>query len=154
LRRKVMSTMAVPVRYTPEDLLAMPDGDRYELENGQLLEPEMSVYSSAVGGFIYALMFIYCQKTAKGLPFPADNTYQCFPDDPGRVRKADVSFIRRDRLAQAQLKTAGHCRIAPDLAVEVISPNDLAYEVDAKVQLWLNAGVQRVWVVNPQQRTL
>ena len=38
--------------------------------------------------------------------------------------------------------------------IEVISPNDTAYEVDEKVQLYLDAGTRLVWVVNPQQRTV
>lgn len=41
---------------------------------------------------------------------------------------------------------------APDLAVEVVSPNDTAEEVDAKVMEWLNAGVPLVWVVSPGVR--
>ena len=55
-------------------------------------------------------------------------------------------------LAQATAK--GHNRIAPDLAVESVSPNDLAYDVDEKVQDWLLAGTRLVWVVNPQTRTI
>jgi Uma2 family endonuclease len=43
----------------------------------------------------------------------------------------------------------GHTRIAPDLAAEVMSPNDLAYEVDRKVKEYLAAGVRLVWVINP-----
>ena len=47
----------------------------------------------------------------------------------------------------------GHCRIAPDLAVEVVSPNDLAYQ-DEKVAEYLGAGVPIVWVVNPNTRSV
>ena len=39
---------------------------------------------------------------------------------------------------------------APDLAVEVLSPGDRASEVAAKVQDWLAAGCQMVWVVDPE----
>src|SRR5262249_10914622 len=46
----------------------------------------------------------------------------------------------------------GHVTIPPDLAVEVVSPNDLFYEVDRKVQEYLQAGVRLVWVVNPDCR--
>jgi len=142
------------VRYTPEDLLTMEDGDIYELEDGQLLERDMSMLSSFVAGLIYALFHSYCQTTRAGWPFPEGTSYQCFPDHPNRVRKPDVSFIRRDRLSEVQLTSQGHCLVTPDLAVEVLSPRDTAYKVDAKVQLWLNAGVLQVWVVNPEQRTL
>jgi Uma2 family endonuclease len=70
------------------------------------------------------------------------------------VRKADVSFIRLDRQTAAQAIEEGHCPIAPDLAVEVLSPNDLAYEVALKVSEYLRAGVRLVWVVHPEVRTV
>ena len=44
--------------------------------------------------------------------------------------------------------------IAPNLAVEVVSPNDLVYEIDEKVEEYLEAGVELVWVVNPVTRTV
>jgi Uma2 family endonuclease len=65
-----------------------------------------------------------------------------------------VSFIRLERLSAEQAAGKGHARIAPDLAVEVVSPNDLYDEVDAKVEEWLSAGVQLVWVVSPRKRTV
>jgi Uma2 family endonuclease len=148
-----MNVIATAPRYTPDDLLKLEDGG-YELENGQLVERDVSVYSNLIGGCIFGLLFVYCQKTRAGWPFPQDSSYQCFPDQPERVRKPDVSFIRRDRLSVTQVMTQGHCSVAPDLVVEVLSPNDLAYEVDARVQVWLHAGVNLVWVVNPEQRTV
>ena len=42
--------------------------------------------------------------------------------------------------------------MAPDLAVEVLSPNDRAGEVLAKVADWLSAGCRLVWVVDPVRR--
>lgn len=44
--------------------------------------------------------------------------------------------------------------MAPDLAVEVVSPNDTWEEVDAKVVEWLDAGTRLVWVVAPGTRTV
>jgi Uma2 family endonuclease len=69
------------------------------------------------------------------------------------VRKPDVSFIRRGRLPDERLPK-GHVTIPPDLAVEVLSPNDLADEVDEKVKEYLEAGVLVVWVVFPKTRTV
>ncbi|HEU4754238.1 MAG TPA: Uma2 family endonuclease, partial [Armatimonadota bacterium] len=72
---------------------------------------------------------------------------------PRDVRRPDVSFIARGRLPGEQLPK-GHATVAPDLAVEVISPNDLFYEVEAKIGEYLEAGVRVVWIVNPQERSL
>jgi Uma2 family endonuclease len=69
------------------------------------------------------------------------------------VRKPDVSLVLRDRLTAEQLEE-GFLTIAPDLAIEVVSPNDSAYEVEEKVQEYLSAGVRLVWVVYPPTRTV
>src|SRR5205814_792113 len=114
--------------YTPEDLLAMPDGDRYELVDGQLLEHEMSAGACRVAARVIRLLESFSSGKKCGLVLTSDTTYQCYADHPGRVRRPDVSFIAAGRLPREQLE--GHVRIAPDLAVEVVSPNDLAYEVE------------------------
>jgi Uma2 family endonuclease len=44
----------------------------------------------------------------------------------------------------------GHCRVAPDLVIEAVSPNDTAYEVEDKIAQWLGAGVRLVWVIYPE----
>ena len=64
------------------------------------------------------------------------------------VRKPDVSFIRAGCLP-GDVLPSGILRIAPDLAVEVVSPNDLAPELDEKLEDYQKAGVCLVWVVIP-----
>ena len=53
------------------------------------------------------------------------------------MRRADVSFIRGDRYSFEQLSEDGITTIPPDLAVEVVSPNDLVDELDKKVEEYL-----------------
>jgi Uma2 family endonuclease len=149
-----MITVANEKRYTPEDLLTMPNGEHYELVDGRLVEHKMSFWSSYVAGVIFRLLDQFCREHRLGWVSPEGTSFQCFPTLPGRVRKADVSFIRLPRLTLAQATTEGHCPIAPDLAVEVLSPNDTAYEIDEKVREFLDAGVPLIWVVNPEQRTV
>ena len=147
-----MATAATAPRYTPADLLKMSDGDRYELVDGNLVERDRSFWSSYVGGELYGLLWLYCREQKLGWVVPEGVSYQCFADAPSRVRRADVSFLRADRLSLQQATGEGHLRTAPDLVAEVISPNDLAYEVEVKVNEWLAAGVRLVWVVNPPVR--
>lgn len=59
-----------------------------------------------------------------------------------------------NRNASEELLAAGYMPIAPDLAVEVLSPNDHAYEVDQKVDEYFGAGVRLIWIVNPEKRTV
>ena len=71
---------------------------------------------------------------------------------PDTVRAPDVSFVARER-AEATAEERGFFPGAPDLAVEVISPNDRYNEVEEKVSDWLRAGTQMVVVIDPYQRT-
>jgi len=145
-----MSAVASPPRVTPEDLPRMPDGDRYELVDGELREREASFLSSYVAGNVYKLLDAFVFPRALGWVVPEGTTYRCFTDDPNRVRKPDVSFIRIERLSAEEAEAEGHCLVAPGLAVEVISPKDLWYKVEEKVEQWLAAGVKSVWVVHPK----
>jgi Uma2 family endonuclease len=70
------------------------------------------------------------------------------------VRRADVSFIRRERYSWDQLTHDGFMTLAPDLAVEVVSPNDYGREIEEKVDDYLRAGVPLVWVVYPEIRVV
>jgi Uma2 family endonuclease len=149
-----MSTAATIERYTPEDLLAMPDGDRYELVGGRLVEQPVSLWSSYVAGKLHHRLESFCAANRSGWALPEGTSYQCFPREPTLVRRADVSFIRLERLSPTQALAEGHVHLAPDLAAEVVSPNDTVYELEQKVLDYLAAGVRLVWVVNPQSRTV
>lgn len=149
-----MITVATEKRYTPQDLLTMPDNEHYELVDGHLVERKMSIWSSYVAGVIYRHLELFCRENRLGWVFPEGTSFQCFPALPGRVRKPDVAFIRLQRLSLTQATTEGHCPVAPDLVVEVVSPNDTGYEIDEKVREFLDAGVPLIWVVNPEQRTV
>ena len=70
----------------------------------------------------------------------------------GQGGKPDVSFIRVGRLKPDLME--GHVPIPPDLAVEVVSPNDYFREVQDKVGEYLRAGVRLVWVLEPSSRTI
>lgn len=142
---------AVKTAYTPDDLLALPDEKGYELVDGQLVERNMGAESSWVGGQILFRVQLYLREHPIGLVFGADNGFCCFPGRPNMVRKADVSFVRHGRLP-GDRPPQGYLRVAPDLAVEVVSPNDLYGEVEQKVSEYLGAGVATVWVVDPRAR--
>jgi len=53
-----------------------------------------------------------------------------------------------------ELLTSVWSPIAPDLAVEVISPNDLYTEIETKVEDYLSANVGLIWIVDPQRSTV
>jgi Uma2 family endonuclease len=138
---------------TPEELLAMPDGGRYELIDGQLRERKVSFLSTVIAGQINRILGGYCHEHNLGWLPSAQQGFCCFPWEPGLVRMADVSFLRAERVTPERW-AEGHVTIPPDLAVEVVSPNDEVDQLDEKVKEYLRAGVKLVWVVRPVLRAV
>ena len=122
------TTTTTEARTTPEDLLAMPDGKSYELVNGHLVERHSGARSSRVGGRLSSRLDWFCEEHDLGMVWGPDNGYHCFPHDRELVRKPDVSFVRKGRLP-GDVAPKGWVKIPPDLAVEVISPNDSAEQI-------------------------
>ena len=89
-----MSTVVeTKTRYTPEDLPAMPDGKSYELVGGQLVERNMGVESSWVGGELYARLRQHCKEHGLGWALPGDSGHQCFPNEALK-RAAGARMLR------------------------------------------------------------
>ena len=146
-------TTAAKTSITPEELLNMPDAVDYELVGGKLVERHMGSESSAVALVIGSILLDFVRRRRAGYVFTADCGYECFPDDPKKVRKPDVSFVRHGRLPNDR-PPRGYIKLSPDLAIEVLSPGDTAYEVDEKLREYQAAGVPLIWVVNPTTRTV
>ena len=69
---------------------------------------------------------------------------------PDTVRAPDIAFVRRERVPTPE--PAGFPDMAPDLAVEVLSPGNRPGDVLSKIAEWLSAGTRLVWVIDPQRR--
>ena len=137
------------------DLLRMPDeGQGFELVDGELRELKRSKESSRVAGKIGHELLSYVQEVQPGWVFGSGLGYCCFPIDSTRVRRADASYIALERMPVETYEDEGHTTTVPDLVAEVVSPNDLADEVEAKLDDWLGAGVKIVWIVNPGTQTV
>ena len=136
---------------TADELLAMPhNGYCYELVQGELRQMELADrqhgrIAAQIGGCLGAFVATNSlgETYAAGTGFILDIA-------PDTVRAPDASFVARKR-AEATAEERGFFPGAPDLAVEVISPNDR--EIREKVSDWLRAGTQMVVVIDPDQRT-
>jgi Uma2 family endonuclease len=141
--------------YTAEDLLRISadTSHRYELEKGKLTMMSPAGYEH--GDLAMALgsrMRIFAEDHQLGRVSAAETGF-LLTRDPDTVRAPDIAFVRKDRLPDAKLPQ-GYFPGAPDLAVEVVSPNDSASRVLDKVQDWLRHGTMLVWVVEPQTQTV
>ena len=139
---------------TAEELLKLPRGQfRYELVEGELRQMSPAGHNH---GKIAARLTIalgeYVEENDLGELYAAETGFK-LKTDPDTVRAPDVSFIRRERVAEVG-ETKGYWPGAPDLAVEVLSPDDTVSEVERKVEEWLEAGARLVWVISPKLRTV
>ena len=96
---------------------------------------------------IGSMLLDFVESHALGVVLGAETGFK-IATDPDTVRAPDAAFIRADRIGETLPQ--GFFPGAPDLAVEVLSPDDRASEVLAKVENWLSAGCHGVWVVDPK----
>lgn len=135
----------------PTDLERLLEQVDYELVDGKLRIRPMGAKSSWIGARIHGFLFSFLADHPLGHLFISDCGYTCFPK--GNLRKPDVSFVRLGRI-EGEVIPSGWFAIPPDLAVEVLSPGDVADDVDQKVQEYLQAGVRLVWEVHPASKTV
>ena len=139
---------------TAEELMDMPDdGYRYELVRGELrkMAPAGNEHGE-IAGYITTSLGPHVMQNRLGKMYTAEPGF-FLAREPDHVRAPDVAFVRRERI-EAIGRQAGYWPEAPDLAIEVISPNDRYTEVDEKAADWLAAGTRMVVVVNPRNKTV
>src|SRR5256885_2979994 len=123
---------------------------RTELVRGQLVVREPAGWQHGeVAMRIAGLMFRYVNERRLGKVFAAETGFPLFRK-PDTVRAPDVAFIRRERIPDPPPQ--GFAEMAPDIAVEVVSPGDTQRDVREKTLDWLAAGTRLVWIVDPVRR--
>ncbi len=128
-------------------------GKRYELVRGELQEtPPAGGYHGNVAFTIASIIGAYIRGKDLGVGFTAETGFVT-RRAPDSVRAPDVAFVSKERLAGGRAPD-GFVQTAPDLAVEVVSPNDSASAIDAKVNEYFDAGASLVWVVYPGTRSV
>ena len=139
---------------TAEELLVIPDhGLRNELVRGEVrwMAPAGNVHGRIAVNVTIPLGQ-YVRDNNLGIVFAAETGFK-IASDPDTVRAPDVAFVSRERV-EAVGEVEGFWPGPPDLAVEVVSPNDLYIEVEEKVADWLEAGAGMVVVVNPRSKAV
>ena len=124
-----------------------------EFVNGRIVEKPVSIESGRIVSTIDRLLGTAAAQQNDVWIFSQCVAYRCFSDDPTKVRKPDLSAVRRERMTGIDQRI-GFMPIPADLAVEVLSPTDLVYDVGDKVEEYLQAGFGLVWVVDPNTRTV
>jgi Uma2 family endonuclease len=129
-----------------EKLPEPEQGGGYELDEG---EPVYVFPNSLEQGEIiyriYALLKEWAKSKDRGL-VAADIWFELAP---GVVRAPDVAYVPRERISNLDPKHA--LKVVPALAVEVLSAYNTAREMSRKIQQYRDAGVELIWVVDPEK---
>ncbi|SRR6266571_2674830 len=134
---------------TEEDLLRTPkDGSTYELVDGEIRVSPGGARHGAVSLRLAALLHAFVRGRQLGVVFESNTGFRL---PGGNVRSPDACFVAAGRFADDRLPD-GFADVAPDLAVEVISPGDRPRHVLDKVGEYLEAGVRLVWVIDPKRQ--
>jgi Uma2 family endonuclease len=135
-----------------EDVLAVQDEPLYEIVNGQRVDlPPMSAYATWIASRLHGRLWPYAED--KGLGTSVTEMLFVLDAEPNLRRRPDVAFVSTARWPlDRALPETGDWDVVPDLAVEVISPNDVFKDVLAKVREYFHYGVQVIWVFAPEER--
>jgi Uma2 family endonuclease len=142
--------MATKTLLTVEQYAALdePAGVRYELSEGELIvTPSANYFHNKTRDRLNARLQAFLDVHPSGeVVSEMDMTLAT-----DVVRRPDVAFIRKDRLEGVDLERVP-LLIAPDLAIEIVSKNDRADDLNLKVSQYLQAGVRAVWLFYPSTR--
>lgn len=136
---------------TGEELLALGDIGPAELIDGRIIpmSPTQNLHAFVVFEIARRLGNFNAARRIGWIVGAESGIYT--RRRPDTVRGMDVAFISRQRLPQLE---QGFLRVAPELIVEVVSPTDRWSDLQTKIEEYFAIGVDRVWVVDPAQRSV
>jgi Uma2 family endonuclease len=136
---------------TAEELARLPDdGCRYELVEGRLIR--MSPVTFDHGRIVMRMGFLlnrHLEQHPVGV-IGAEIGFK-LASNPDTVRGPDIAFIRNERVPSRGKH--GYVKGAPDLVIEVLSPDDRPRDTREKIEAYLGKGVPLVVVLDPDKRT-
>lgn len=139
---------------TLDEFERLPDDEwRTELVRGRVVrEPPAGMNHGRLACRLAYLITRFVDRHALGEVYGSETGFVLF-EDPPTVRAPDAAFVSTARLPRPE-DSIGFGHLAPDLAVEVVSPSNTAAEIIDKAADYLDAGTRLVWVVEPSRRCI
>lgn len=142
-----------PGMATEKDVLAAENEPRKrlcELVDGVLVEKPMAARESLLAGTIIRLLGHHVAQDDLGAVLGEGGMLRLFP---GQVRIPDVSFIAWEHLPGGEFPEKPIPDLAPDLAIEILSPSNTKKEMARKLRDYFKGGTQLVWLIQPRTQT-
>ena len=142
--------MTTPTLITAEQFDQLPEEQgRFELLDGELIELSSTTprHNDIVGNVLISMKpQMLRQKT--GMVVLGTE----FAIGQDRLRP-DIAILLAAKWAQVDMDRVP-VKVIPDVAIEVVSPSESALQLERKIARYLAGGVQEVWVIYPDPRTL
>lgn len=151
-----MTNQVILKPITMDDLTHMEaSGIIREVVNGQWIESDESMAGKRHGKIEAMLIFLlmsYVLPRKLGHVYPGDTSYvlKGTKENIEIMRMPDVSFVALGREDDENPDEVHF--LAPDLAIEIISPSERYSEIRAKLSDYLESGVKQVWQVLPERK--
>ncbi len=118
-----------------------------ELYDGRVVFKMANPLHAALQLAIGSELYLYLKHHPVGVAF-TDAHFRLWPERNDRARVPDISFVVKSRLPDDMFH---YPSMAPDLAVEILSPTDNFFDVMDKVDEYLEQGTKIVWLVIPHK---
>jgi Uma2 family endonuclease len=138
---------------TDEQFMALPEDDNlYEYVNGELI---VVANSGVEHGYLALTLGYFLTGFVRShrLGVTCDSS-TAFKMKTGNKRSPDLAFIAKERLQGLKRLPKGFFEGAPDLAVEIISPNNTFAEIHNKLVEYFENGTRLVWVILPDEESV
>ena len=137
--------------FTEDQLMALPHLGKAELIDGRIIMSPAGYRHGVVASRLLARLLMHVERYRQGLVSDSSTGFRM---KGGNVLSPDVSFVAADRLRGLNRLPRGYFDGAPDLAAEILSPNDPPGEVEQKTKEYFDNGLRLLWMVDPERRTI
>ncbi len=141
--------------WTEAELEALPeDGYTHEVVNGELvMSPKNNWYHGRICTRLVTAICNFVREHRLGAVLDSSTGFWMFNRN---CRAPDVSFVPRTRLESLGFKPSERRFFpgAPDLAVEILSPNNTRAEMDERLKDFFASGTQIAWLIDPENQSV
>ncbi len=139
--------------WTQAEVQALPEqGFNHEVVDGELvMSPKNDFFHGFISARLSAALLAFVQTERLGAVLDSSTGFWM---KNRNCRAPDISFISRARLEALEFRPSNRLFFpgAPDLAVEVLSPNNTRGEIDERLSDFFSSGSRLAWIVDPEAR--
>ena len=139
-------------KWTEAELQALPDdGFNYEVVDGELvMSPKNNPEHGHVCMRLGSALHMHVESNKLGAMFDSSTGFWM---DNENCRAPDLSFVSKKRLAGMKSAPRSFFKMAPDLAIEVLSPNNTRAEIQERLRDFFSSGTKLAWIIDPEAKS-